>query len=111
MCKLRPETGKFESVSRIDKKNGLVYYLSTEQHPTQSHLYTVSLATHERKLTVIPPKPRLPSSTHRSAPGATTLYSPIPVRTCPIRRFMLQTRRESRSAVLEDNLALRVSTA
>jgi dipeptidyl-peptidase-4 len=40
------------TVSQIDKKNSMVHYVSTEEHPTQSNLYTVSLATFERKLTV-----------------------------------------------------------
>jgi dipeptidyl-peptidase 4 len=40
------------SVSRVEKKTGLVHYLSSEQHPTQSHLYTVSMTTLERTLTV-----------------------------------------------------------
>jgi dipeptidyl-peptidase-4 len=36
----------------VDRKRGLVYYTSTENHPTESHPYSLNLITGERKLLV-----------------------------------------------------------
>jgi dipeptidyl-peptidase 4 len=49
-------SGKWEirSVDKVDTKNGFVYFSSTENHPTESHPYSVSLVTGEKKPLVKP---------------------------------------------------------
>ncbi|KAH5179865.1 dipeptidase [Parastagonospora nodorum] len=39
-------------VLKVDYKRGLVYFTSTEQHSTESHLYSVSITTGEKKVLV-----------------------------------------------------------
>jgi dipeptidyl-peptidase-4 len=44
-------TGPWEvrRVSTVDKTRGLIYFTSTERHPTESHPFTVSLITGKKK--------------------------------------------------------------
>lgn len=52
--KIALTSGEWEvrAISKIDTKRGLVYYTSTEHHSTESHVYSVSYKTGEKKALV-----------------------------------------------------------
>ncbi|KAJ4368428.1 Dipeptidyl peptidase 4 [Neocucurbitaria cava] len=52
--KIALTSGEWEviSVPKVDYKRGLVYYTSTEHHSAESHIYSVSLQTGEKKALV-----------------------------------------------------------
>lgn len=52
-------SGKWEvtSILKVDVKRGLVYFLSTERHSTERHLYSVSFLTGQKKALVDDTKP------------------------------------------------------
>lgn len=52
--KIALTSGEWEvlTVPKIDVKRGLVYYTSTQHHSTESHVYSVSLKTGEKKALV-----------------------------------------------------------
>ncbi|KAL2123489.1 hypothetical protein VTJ04DRAFT_3944 [Mycothermus thermophilus] len=52
-------SGKWEvgGIVKVDTERGLVYYLSTENHPTERHLYSVSYITGKKTALVDPKTP------------------------------------------------------
>ncbi|KAL2156613.1 hypothetical protein VTH82DRAFT_1358 [Thermothelomyces myriococcoides] len=52
-------SGEWEvaSILKVDRERGLVYYSSTERHPTERHLYSVSIETGEKTPLVDPDVP------------------------------------------------------
>jgi dipeptidyl-peptidase 4 len=44
-------SGQWEirNINSVDKKSGMIFYTSSEHHPTESHIYSVSLITGQKK--------------------------------------------------------------
>jgi len=61
-------SGKWEvdSILKVDRETGLVYYTSTEQHSTERHVYSVSYRTLEKKL-LVPSDPAVWSASFSSS--------------------------------------------
>ncbi|KAL2188178.1 hypothetical protein L209DRAFT_750980 [Thermothelomyces heterothallicus CBS 203.75] len=64
-------SGEWEvaSILKVDRARGLVYYTSTERHPTERHLYSVSIATGAKKPLVDPYVPAVWSASFSRGGG------------------------------------------
>jgi dipeptidyl aminopeptidase/acylaminoacyl peptidase len=69
-------TGEWEvaSITKVDTARGLVYYTSTERHPTERHLYSVSYLTGQKTPLVDPSIPAVWSASFSASGGFYILH-------------------------------------